>query len=95
MSGPVSLNENVLTITGAGEVSIRATQSGNAEYAPATQLIDRLLSQKHHRQLLLILYQLKHSEIHHSRFLQRRELLLVLSPMNHLTQQWQLLMETR
>jgi rhamnogalacturonyl hydrolase YesR len=33
LSGPASLAGNILTITGAGTVAVRATQSGNANYA--------------------------------------------------------------
>ena len=33
--GPATLNGNVLTITGAGSVTVQATQAGNGQYAPA------------------------------------------------------------
>ena len=35
-SGPASVSGNVLTITGAGSVTVQATQGGNATYAAAT-----------------------------------------------------------
>ncbi|HYX09875.1 MAG TPA: T9SS type A sorting domain-containing protein, partial [Bacteroidales bacterium] len=39
VSGPAELNSNVITITGAGTVTIRATQEGNQDYyaAPAVE----------------------------------------------------------
>ncbi len=36
VSGPATLTGNTVTLTGAGSVSIEATQAGNATYAPAT-----------------------------------------------------------
>ncbi len=36
VSGPATLSGNTLTLTGAGSVVIRATQSGDAEYSAAT-----------------------------------------------------------
>jgi sugar lactone lactonase YvrE len=36
--GPGSLNGNILTITGAGQVQVGALQNGDAQYAPATQV---------------------------------------------------------
>ncbi len=36
MSGPASLNANTLTITGVGSITVQATQTGNANFAPAT-----------------------------------------------------------
>jgi hypothetical protein len=36
LSGPASITGNMLTITGAGFVTVQASQAGNAEYAPAT-----------------------------------------------------------
>ena len=36
VSGPATLEGNVLTITGGGDVTVSATQAGNATYAPAT-----------------------------------------------------------
>jgi len=35
-SGPVTVSGNKLTITGAGSVTVQATQAGNADYAAAT-----------------------------------------------------------
>jgi phospholipase C/sugar lactone lactonase YvrE len=35
ISGPATVSGNVLTITGAGSVTVQASQAGNAEYAPA------------------------------------------------------------
>jgi sugar lactone lactonase YvrE len=35
ISGPATLNENTLTLTGAGNVTVRATQSGDATHSPA------------------------------------------------------------
>lgn len=40
LSGPASLSGNVVTITGVGTVSLRASQSGNANYDPAAD-VDR------------------------------------------------------
>jgi Concanavalin A-like lectin/glucanases superfamily/MBG domain len=40
MSGPVTLSGNTLTLTGAGTVTVRASQAGNSNYAAATD-IDR------------------------------------------------------
>ncbi|MBA4149260.1 MAG: VCBS repeat-containing protein [Verrucomicrobia bacterium] len=36
LSGPAALTNNVLTITGAGEIAIRCVQSGDSNYNPAT-----------------------------------------------------------
>ena len=36
MSGPASLSGNTLTITGAGDVTVRATQPGDGDYNPAS-----------------------------------------------------------
>ena len=36
VSGPASLSGSTLTITGAGSVTVQATQAGNADYATAT-----------------------------------------------------------
>jgi hypothetical protein len=36
LSGPAVFSGNVLTITGAGFVTVQASQAGNAQYAPAT-----------------------------------------------------------
>ena len=35
LSGPATISSNVITITGAGNVMVRASQPGNSEYAPA------------------------------------------------------------
>jgi sugar lactone lactonase YvrE len=35
-SGPASVSGNILTITGAGSVTVQASQAGNAEYTPAS-----------------------------------------------------------
>ncbi|HVV73865.1 MAG TPA: MBG domain-containing protein, partial [Verrucomicrobiae bacterium] len=40
LSGPASLTGNLLTITGTGLVTVRASQSGNATYSPAPN-VDR------------------------------------------------------
>ncbi|WP_234734037.1 M4 family metallopeptidase [Tellurirhabdus bombi] len=39
VSGPAKVSGNQLTITGAGEVSIRASQAGNEQYAAATPVV--------------------------------------------------------
>ena len=36
VSGPATIAGNVVTITGAGSVNLRASQAGNANYAAAT-----------------------------------------------------------
>jgi len=36
LSGPASVNGNILTIAGAGSVSVQASQAGNSQYAAAT-----------------------------------------------------------
>jgi hypothetical protein len=36
VTGPASLSGSILTITGAGQVSVKASQAGNADYAAAT-----------------------------------------------------------
>jgi hypothetical protein len=38
-SGPVSLADDLVTITGAGSVTVRASQAGNASYAPAPDVV--------------------------------------------------------
>ncbi len=38
LSGPAASSGNVLTITGAGIVTVQASQAGNAQYAPANAL---------------------------------------------------------
>src|SRR5262249_48220220 len=40
LSGPATLSGNVLTLTGAGAVTVRASQSGNPSYSPAVD-VDR------------------------------------------------------
>jgi len=39
-SGPASVSGNVLTITGAGSVTVEATQAGNSQYSAATPVSD-------------------------------------------------------
>ncbi len=38
VSGPASLSNNMLTITGAGSVTVAASQAGNTNYAPAADV---------------------------------------------------------
>jgi hypothetical protein len=38
VSGPATLSNNVLTITGAGAVTVAASQTGNTNYAPASDV---------------------------------------------------------
>jgi uncharacterized protein (TIGR03437 family) len=38
-SGPATINENVVTLTGPGKVVIRATQPGDSTYAPAPDVV--------------------------------------------------------
>ncbi|MGF6929334.1 gliding motility-associated-like protein [Chitinophaga sp. W2I13] len=38
VSGPATLSGNVITFTGAGDVTITADQAGNGNYSPATQV---------------------------------------------------------
>ena len=40
VSGPATLSGNVLTITGAGAVAVRASQAGNSNYSPAADVTD-------------------------------------------------------
>jgi hypothetical protein len=40
LSGPATVNGNVLTITGAGVVEVAADQPGNAQYNPAVQVVN-------------------------------------------------------
>ncbi|MDQ8188655.1 hypothetical protein QEH53_23945, partial [Pelagicoccus sp. SDUM812002] len=37
LSGPAEISGNTLTLTGAGSVTVEASQPGNANYAPATE----------------------------------------------------------
>jgi hypothetical protein len=38
VSGPAALSGNIVTLTGAGTVVVRASQTGNAVYAPAANV---------------------------------------------------------
>jgi uncharacterized protein (TIGR03437 family) len=38
-SGPATINENVVTLTGAGKVVIRAMQAGDSTYVPASDVV--------------------------------------------------------
>src|SRR5207244_6237981 len=40
VSGPATISGNIITLTGAGTVVVRATQAGNATYNPAPS-VDR------------------------------------------------------
>jgi hypothetical protein len=42
LSGPATLSGNSLTINGAGTVAIAANQAGNANYAPAPQVVENI-----------------------------------------------------
>jgi Bacterial Ig-like domain (group 3)/MBG domain (YGX type)/Putative Ig domain/NHL repeat len=43
LSGPGTINGNLLTITGAGTVLVAANQAGNANYTPATQVTQSIV----------------------------------------------------
>jgi len=43
LSGPAGITGNMLTITGAGFVTVQASQAGNAQYAPATAVTQTFL----------------------------------------------------
>jgi hypothetical protein len=42
LSGPATLSGNSLTVNGAGTVAIAANQAGNANYAPAPQVVENI-----------------------------------------------------
>ena len=46
LSGPATLSVNSLTVNGAGTVAITANQAGNANYAPAPQVVENITVNK-------------------------------------------------
>lgn len=46
VSGPATLSGNTVTITGAGEVIIRASQEGNDDFIPAQDVLQSLIIEK-------------------------------------------------
>jgi hypothetical protein len=46
LSGPATLSGNSLTVNGAGTVAIAANQAGNANYAPAPQVVENITVNK-------------------------------------------------
>lgn len=43
LSGPATINGNIVTLTGAGEVIIEATQPGNAQFDPAEPVVNSFM----------------------------------------------------
>lgn len=39
VSGPASISGNTITLTGAGQVTVSASQAGNGDYAPAVEMV--------------------------------------------------------
>ena len=46
VSGPATLNGSIVTVTGAGEIIIKASQEGNEEWNPATDVTQTLIIDK-------------------------------------------------